>query len=82
MLANEYILIVLFTIIFCPGLTFSIELHNIFLSLVILFGCGYRLTEHRSPAQQKAVAVSRHVKQTVSNSKVFGWLSAVVHHRS
>jgi hypothetical protein len=62
MLADEYILNFLFAISFCPGLTFSIELHNKFLSLVILFGFGSRLTNHRISAQQKAVAVACNTK--------------------
>jgi hypothetical protein len=72
MLANEYVLVFLFAIGFCPGLTLTIMLHNIFLSLVILFGFSSGL-DFINPAQQKALAVVCNTVGLVEH-KILLWL--------
>ena len=58
MLADEYILVFLFAISYCPSLTFSIWLHNKILSLVFQ-SAFVRADEFQISAQRKAVNVSR-----------------------
>jgi hypothetical protein len=57
MLADLHILIFLFAIIFCPGLTFTIWLHNKFLSLVFQ-SAFVRADDFQISAQRKALTLA------------------------